>query len=224
VNGAIVKNDAQEVVKMTLHWQSQGAYQPYQSFAAPVSGPVNAVFQPGFAGTDVQEVRALNAGYAAPAVSGTLGMSHAPVASLPSVSPVYGVGAPISAIFSPGFAGTDPQEVRARNAGTYQSYSGPVGMNSVFSPGFAGTNVQEVRALNAGYSAPSMATGALGTGYINQPLSTPYSGMTAGIPGGINAIFQPGFAGTNPQEVRAWNAGYAPSAVSPAAGIPYRPF
>ncbi|NGQ94883.1 hypothetical protein G3578_06755 [Brevibacillus sp. SYP-B805] len=205
---------------MTHQWQTQAyqPYQPYQSFNAPASGPVSAIFQPGFAGTDVQEVRALNAGYATPALSGGLGVSHAPIASAPSpvgYQPHVGIGGPISSIYSPGFVGTDVQEVRARNLGTYAPYAGVggAGVSQIFSPGFAGTNPQEVRGLQPGYPAPATVPSPPAASFVSQ--GAPYAGQAAGIPGSVNAIFHPGFAGTNVQEVRALNTGY---------GTPYRSF
>ncbi|MDA5110756.1 hypothetical protein O3V59_20650, partial [Brevibacillus thermoruber] len=75
------------------------------------------------------------------------------------------------AVFQPGFAGTNVQEVRQQNQGGYSASLGGGyaqqaqpqqsfgqlfggGAQAVFQPGFAGTNVQEVRALNAGQYAP----------------------------------------------------------------------
>ncbi|MBO8163678.1 MAG: hypothetical protein H0Z34_08215 [Brevibacillus sp.] len=186
---------------------------------------INAVFQPGFAGTNVQEVRALNAGQPAPAIAGPYGQSYQqayPQAyqAMNQAQPFGGAqmstfSGGAGSIFQPGFAGTDIQEVRARNAGTYQPLSAMAGgITSVFHPGFAGTNVQEVRALNAGYPAPAAA----GQSYANAaPQYTPSFGVqqmnTAQLhqqpfaPSlanpAANAIFQPGFANTNVQEVRS---------------------
>ena len=191
----------------------------FQSYV-PVSGPANAVFQPGFAGTNPQEVR-----------HDYLQSQQSPAVSSTYAAGVYGT--PANSIFSPGFAGTNVQEVRALNQGygapavNQQAYGigyNPVGMtqslgytpqfasvgvpsaNAVFQPGFAGTNVQEVRARNA-------SAGAYGGGY----------GFTGGFSGGVaNSVFQPGFAGTNVQEVRALNQGYgAPAANHQPYGAEY---
>lgn len=200
-----------------------------------LSAPVSSVYSPGFAGTNVQEVRALNAGYPAPAIhQQAYGVGQAPVSVNPAFTSTITGPSAVNSIFSPGFAGTDVNEVRARNAGainvaplsTNLSMAGGVagGINSIFSPGFAGTNIQEVRALNAGYPAPAAVQQPLTTGYAATGVTPGYpSGMGAGS---INAIFQPGFAGTNAQEVRS---DYAPSQQSAAPygvgythAVPYR--
>lgn len=151
--------NAQEVRQLNAGYTQQPMQATYG-----YGTPIQAIFQPGFAGTNVQEVRALNSGQPAPAVSqlpyagtplSTMGYTQAPQqAYLPS-----GFGA-ASAIFQPGFAGTDAQEVRARNTNPYlsQGYQGySSNVNSIFSPNFANTNVQEVRALNAGQPVPAQA-------------------------------------------------------------------
>lgn len=159
------------------------------------SASAQSMFQPGFANTNTQEVRQLNAGYAAPQQNYQQAQMGGFQQSQASFQPSYGMQA--NSIFSPGFAGTNTQEVQARNNSGYTGYSGmsalPMqsgyaaqgqaqlysgGVGSIYSPGFAGTNTQEVQARNHGGSAGS--------------------------------IFSPGFAGTNTQEVQARNnTGYA---------------
>lgn len=188
--------------------QSQMSYQPVSAM-----GTAGSIFQPGFAGTNVQEVRQLNSGYAAPspAYNSTYGTG---------VSGNIGYGTPIQSIFQPGFAGTNVQEVRQLNSGGYATPSipsmysvGNVGMattaypatvQSIFQPGFSGTDVNEVRARNAGST------------YMGQPLPSAYTPLHAVPSYGMNqtyspvqsygnqatSVFQPGFAGTNVAEVR----------------------
>lgn len=181
------------------------------------SASAQSMFQPGFANTNTQEVRQLNAGYAAPQQNFQQAQMGGYQQSQASYQPSYGMQA--NSIFSPGFAGTNTQEVQARNNGSYTGYSSmsamPMqsgyaaqgqaqlysgGAGSIFSPGFAGTHTQEVQARNnSGYAG----------GYASQMQAQPYSG-------GAGSIFSPGFAGTNAQEVRQYNqAGYSsPSLMS----------
>lgn len=78
-----------------------------------------SIFSPGFAGTNVQEVRQLNQGGAPSA--GMLGgyglhpQQQQPQQSYQSYGNSIGTGAP--SIYSPGFAGTNVQEVRSLNHG-----------------------------------------------------------------------------------------------------------
>ncbi len=203
--------------------QQPSALPQYQ----PVTGAAQSVFQPGFAGTNVQEVRALNAGYPASAAFGPYsGQAYA--AQQQQQPTAYGttqaLGGSASAIFQPGFAGTNAQEVRQDYALSQQStipaygnpyQTGAIGapvsaapVSAIFQPGFAGTNVQQVRQEYA----PSQQ-GAIPHPAYAAPTAT---GMTAG------SIFQPGFAGTNVQEVRALNAGYpVPAAFGPYSGQAY---
>jgi len=233
-----------EVVKMTFQ-----NYLPIQQ--APFSSSANAVFQPGFAGTNAQEVRYLNNGgqipaastYGAPVQGGFGGVqavfqpgfagtnaqevrqqnqvgfaSFGPGAGYPQAAFGYPqaqagyqqqFAGSAQSIFSPGFAGTNVQEVQARNNtsfgggfnNAYTGFAGPAAGNvgSIFSPGFAGTNVQEVRQLNQ----PGYSSFGAGFGFQAQPQQS----FAAPFGGSVQAVFQPGFAGTNVQEVRALNAG-----------------
>jgi len=130
-------------------------------------------------------------------------------------------GTAVNSIFSPGFAGTNIQEVQPRNQTGYtgqtaftsnNGYSAQLG-GSIFSPGFAGTNPQEVRQLNQGNAAPA---GIMSSGYglhpqqqqqqqqqQNQQSLANYGSSL----GGTQSIYSPGFAGANVQEVRSLNSG-----------------
>ncbi|QQE72652.1 hypothetical protein KDJ56_11750 [Brevibacillus composti] len=128
----------------------------------------------------------------------------------------FGGGA--QAVFQPGFAGTDVQQVRnqiardggygytgaqqsfaqtAGNAGVPASFGG--GAQAIFQPGFAGTDAQQVRneiARDIGFGVqPNFANAGFG-----QSVGT--AGIPAAFGGGAQAIFQPGFAGTDAQQVR----------------------
>lgn len=172
----------------------------FQSYV-PVSGPANAIFQPGFAGTNPQEVRQ---DY----------IQSQQNQQFPAVSSTYATGGFGTAanVFQPGFAGTNVQEVRQdyaqsqRNqqfpqvSSTYASGGFGTAAN-VFQPGFAGTNVQEVR---QDYLQSQQSAGNFGAGFntsgVNQSFGFAPQFSSA------NSVFQPGFAGTNVQEVRARNA------------------
>ncbi|MCM3079429.1 hypothetical protein [Brevibacillus invocatus] len=185
------------------------------------SASAQSMFQPGFANTNTQEVRQLNAGYAAPQQNYQQAQMGGFQQNQAAFQPSYGMQA--NSIFSPGFAGTNTQEVQARNNSSYTGYSSmnalPMqsgyaaqgqaqlysgGVGSIYSPGFAGTNTQEVQARNntgyAGYNS---------IGYAAQMQAQPFSASTG-------SVFSPGFAGTNAQEVRQNNqAGYSsPSLMS----------
>ncbi|MGC5327626.1 hypothetical protein [Brevibacillus sp. SYSU BS000544] len=162
-------------------------------------GNVQAVFQPGFAGTNSQEVRqdiAREIGYV-PTYPVAFQNANVGVGQIPVQVP-GALGGGVQAIFQPGFAGTNAQEVRqdyARSANQYQAipfqqqqqlnqqvYNAGMttvptyqtatipqfasGVQAIFQPGFAGTNVQEVRALNSGYPSPQQA---IGIGYSTIP-------------------------------------------------------
>ncbi|RAP20481.1 hypothetical protein C2W64_03919 [Brevibacillus laterosporus] len=170
-----------------------------------ISGPASSIFNSNFAGTNVQEVKALNNGYY-PTNQSYSQMSN------PSYGTQGGFGS-ANGIYRHGFSGTDVQEVRALNAAHYtpaatQGFN--AGINSVYTQGFAGTNAHEVQALNAGQSAPAVANQAYGqyASYGNQNYGT-QGGYT-----GANTVFHPGFAGTNIQEVRQLNAGQAGTTLS----------
>ncbi|WP_232698848.1 hypothetical protein [Brevibacillus daliensis] len=139
-----------------------------------------------------------------------------------SYGPIQGYGG-FNNVFQPGFAGTNVQEVRSLNAGhftpgTSQGLSSGGG-HSIYNNGFANTNVQEVRALN--YGQP--VSGVSYQSYGNQaPQAYSYSGLGSVLGSGnygasnftnqqsVGNIHQPGFAGTNVQEVQTWNSGYHP--------------
>lgn len=202
--------------QMGGYQQSQASYQPSYGMQA------NSIFSPGFAGTNTQEVQARNNG----SYTGFSSMSAMPMQSgyaAQGQSQLYGGGA--GSIFSPGFAGTNTQEVQARNNSGYagfssngyasqmqaQPYSG--GTGSIFSPGFAGTNAQEVRQYNqASYSSPSLMSGGYQqqqSFYSQQPQQLQNYASQLGA--GAQSVFSPNFAGTNVQEVRSLNAGQAPA-------------
>lgn len=192
-----------------MNYQTQSPFVQSQMSYQPISGPATAVFQPGFAGTNVQEVQMLNHGYQPSSSTATYGGG-------------MGYGAPVQSIFQPGFAGTNVQEVRHLNAGypapaisgfgsgmlgAQQSFvpaqSFAPSVQSIFQPGFAGTDVQEVRARNSGaYSGYALHSPfAISSQLHSMPMAQSYASMPSyGTP--VNAIFQPGFAGTNPMDVQ----------------------
>ncbi|RNB68635.1 hypothetical protein [Brevibacillus panacihumi] len=160
-----------------------------------------SMFQPGFAGTNSQEVRYQN----------QTGFSQA------SAAPTYGAfsyggntgNASAQSMFQPGFAGTNAQEVQYQNQTGFSQASaapafggfssggiaGNASAQSMFQPGFAGTNAQEVRQLNQSFS------------------QQPFGGFTQSQASyqpsfGAQSIFSPGFAGTNVNEVQARNSSY----------------
>ncbi|UFJ41375.1 hypothetical protein LOK74_02220 [Brevibacillus humidisoli] len=211
----------------------QAAFGGAQASQAAFGGGAQAVFQPGFAGTNPQQVRqdiAREGGFASNA------FAQAPQAAFGGAQAsqaAFGGGA--QAVFQPGFAGTNPQQVRqdiAREGGfasnafaqapqaafggaqaSRAAFGG--GAQAVFQPGFAGTNPQQVRqdiareggfASNAFAQAPQAAFGGA-------------QASQAAFGGGAQAVFQPGFAGTNPQQVRqqiAQEGGFASNAAQAA--------
>lgn len=200
-----------------MNYQNQSPLTQAQMSYQPVSPLSNAgsIFHPGFAGTNVQEVRQLNSGYAAPATGFTSTYGT-------GISSNIGYGTPVQTIFQPGFAGTNVQEVRQLNSGGYMSQPMPSMYNtgmattaypgtaqSIFHPGFAGTDAQEVRARNAGNYFGQQGQ-ALQSGYaplqpsygINQAYVPVQSYVPQSIGTQAQSIFQQGFAGTNPAEVR----------------------
>lgn len=238
------------------HWNHGGHA---QSIGTPTygmsygtgNGGAQSIFSPGFAGTNSQEVRQQNSGYSQPQQYG-YGQNHALgymqnqssgyMQSQPyqygQAQPSYqqaSYGGPSGSIFSPGFAGTNVQEVQARNHTGYNSSLGQAGYSnqtgnqpamggSIFSPGFAGTNVQEVRQLNQGGYAPAPI---MSTGYNMQAQQMQQQAQGQNqhsIPAyqnqnhlgmGAQSVFSPGFAGTNAQEVRQLNA---PGQMGPQTG------
>lgn len=223
-------------VQEVQHWNHGGHA---QSIGTPSlgmsSGGAQAIFSPGFANTNVQEVRQLNNtgypqqqqyfGYAQnPALHSlqnqSTGYAQAQQAGYIQAQPSYQQSVGQGSIFSPGFAGTNVQEVQARNQVGYSGYGGQAGYTnqaayppamtgSIFSPGFANTNVQEVRQLNnTGYGLHAQQGQLQPQAYANQAYSN-----QAGA--GAQAIFSPGFAGTNTQEVQQLNT---PGQVAPHTG------
>ncbi|MDF2681257.1 MAG: hypothetical protein K0R47_2447 [Brevibacillus sp.] len=229
--------NAQEV-----QYLNQGGFSPSSqaptygmSYGGGIGG-TQAMFQPGFANTNVQEVRQLNSGYAAPQQQG---FQQAQMNSYQQTQPINylhphntgytqaqstyqpAFGATTNSIFSPGFSGTNVQEVQQRNNTGFTGYTGQTGYSSntgysspiggsIFSPGFAGTNVQEVQQRNnTGFS-----------GYTGQSGYTNNAGYSSPISGGI---FSPGFAGTNVQEVRQLNQGGNATAGIMSSGFGLQP-
>ncbi|WP_134685024.1 hypothetical protein [Brevibacillus migulae] len=184
------------------------------------TGAAQSVFQPGFAGTDAQQVRnqiARDGGFG-------YGQAYQTTYATPQFSNVpVGLQSGAQAIFQPGFAGTDPQQVRNQiardlnpgvqsyqNTFTSQQFGGvPVGLQSgaaqaIFQPGFAGTDPQQVRSqiareLNYGYANQALPTSYQGTAAYQSNVPV---GVPAAVSGGVQAVFQPGFAGTEVQQVR----------------------
>ncbi len=203
----------------SIHNQYGGGYQQSGQYVLPTMGGggfgVQTIFQPGFAGTDAQTVRQQNA----QSVQNQYGGGFQPSAQYGIPSQGYGTGqfTGPQAVFQPGFAGTNTQVVRQQNSqsaqgqfGGYQqsgpmgnvSFGGGFGTQAVFQPGFAGTDAQVVRQQNA-----QSAQNQLGNAGYQQ------AGPTIDIqPQGISpfsgpqAVFQPGFAGTDAQVVRQQNA------------------
>jgi len=174
--------------------------------------------QPGFAGTDIDQVRYNNNQSQSNGQLTGVQQQYRPV----SQSQQY-VGN-THPIFQPGFAGTDAQQVRQNIAqttsGQYNTNVGVgvnpsyrtqnqvqnqyVGTQAVFQPGFAGTDVDHVRYYNS-QSINNQQNQYLGTNVQQQQQ---YRG-TVGVnqqqsvyPTSPQAVFQPGFAGTDPQQVR----------------------
>jgi len=216
-------------VQEVQHWNQGGQLQSLgtsaptygMSFGGGIGG-AQSIFSPGFAGTNVQEVRQLNSGYPAQQQQGgysqnqPLGYMQNQYSGYIQAQPTYqqaNYGAQAGSIFSPGFAGTNVQEVQARNHSGYNNYIGQAGYSnqagntsggSIFSPGFANTNVQEVRQLNQGGFAP---TPVMSSGYNTQAQQVQQQQQYQNQLGmGAQSMFSPGFAGTNAQEVRQLNA------------------
>ncbi|NQF14781.1 hypothetical protein HPY31_12755 [Brevibacillus sp. HB1.3] len=228
-------------VQEVQYW-NQGGHA--QSLGAPSlgmsSGGAQAIFSPGFANTNVQEVRQLNNtgypqqqqnfGYAQnPALHSlqnqSTGYAQGQQAGYIQAQPSYQQSVGQGSIFSPGFAGTNVQEVQARNQVGYSGYGGQAGYTnqaayppamtgSIFSPGFANTNVQEVRQLNnTGYGMHAQQ-GQLQQSQL-QPQAYANQGYSNQAGAGAQAIFSPGFAGTNTQEVQQLNT---PGQMAPHTG------
>ncbi|RNB56809.1 hypothetical protein EDM57_10810 [Brevibacillus gelatini] len=233
------------------HAQSVGTPTYGMTSGGGMSG-AQSIFSPGFAGTNAQEVRQQNHSYQTAqqqgygqqqaygqqqqqqaympnqAFNAIMHQSSGYAQQQPSSNQGYGVG--IGSIFSPGFAGTNAQEVRQQNqpgSGGYQGFAGqmqpyaqatypPALTGSIFSPGFAHTNVQEVRQhnQNSGFGS-SLPQGGYGipAQYGQQQQQVQQYQQPLGQ--GVNSIFSPGFAGTNVQEVRQLNT---PGQTTPHTG------
>ncbi|EJL24069.1 hypothetical protein [Brevibacillus sp. BC25] len=230
-------------VQEVQHWNHGGHA---QSIGTPSlgmsSGGAQSIFSPGFANTNVQEVRQLNQtgypqqqqqqqyGYGQNQALQSMqnqfaGYAQGPQAGYMQAQPSYQQSVGQGSIFSPGFAGTNVQEVQARNQVGYSGYGGQAGYTnqaayppamtgSIFAPGFANTNVQEVRQLNnTGYGMQAQQGQQLQPqlqpqAYANQAYSNQASA-------GAQSIFSPGFAGTNTQEVHQLNT---PGQMAPHTG------
>jgi len=167
------------------------------------TGGSHSIMQPGFAGTDAQQVRqdiqnssngqitSRNAGSMAMNANGQQGQ--------------MGMGSMGQQGGSIGQMGMGQQGVGLQFGG----FTG--GSHSVMQPGFAGTDAQQVRqdiqnssngqitSRNAGASMgmnPNMQQGQMGMG--QQGAGMQFGGFT----GGPQSIMQPGFAGTDAQQVR----------------------
>ena len=216
----------QQLTNMGMGQQGGG-----MQFGGFAGGP-QSVMQPGFAGTDAQQVRQDIQNSSNNVSMGMMGMGQ------PGGSMQYGgfVGGPQSNM-QPGFAGTDAQQVRqdiqnssmgggvgqqgvsfnqmglSQPGGSMQFGSFGGGAQSVMQPGFAGTDAQQVRqdiqnssngqitSRNAG----SMGANTMGqqSGSFNQMgMSQPGGSMQVGGFAGGQSIMQPGFAGTDAQQVR----------------------
>ncbi|WGV61452.1 hypothetical protein QIH01_10015 [Brevibacillus brevis] len=243
-------------VQEVQHWNHGGHA---QSIGTPSlgmsSGGAQAIFSPGFANTNVQEVRQLNNtgypqqqqhfGYAQnPALHSlqnqSTGYAQGQQAGYIQAQPSYQQSVGQGSIFSPGFAGTNVQDVQARNQVGYSGYGGqasytnqaaypPAMTGSIFSPGFANTNVQEVRQLNnTGYGLHAQQ-GQLQQSQLQQsqlqqsqlqqsqlqPQAYANQAYSNQAGAGAQAIFSPGFAGTNTQEVHQLNT---PGQMAPHTG------
>ncbi|ATO50241.1 hypothetical protein P4V86_20330 [Brevibacillus laterosporus] len=232
-NPGFAGTDVQEVRALnagqpapTLANQAYGQFSSYGNQNYGTQGGyagANSVFQPGFAGTNVQEVRALNAGQPTPGVANLANLAYGQFSSGNQNYGVQGGYTGANSVFQPGFAGTNTQEVRqlnATHAGTALSQGLNSNINSVFNQGFAGTNANEVQALNAGYSLPAVAQQPYQS-YTPQTQSYQFQTPSYSSPvsyAGANSVFQPGFAGTNVQEVRQLNASLPASAVTQSMG------
>ncbi|TGU73594.1 hypothetical protein EN829_064820, partial [Mesorhizobium sp. M00.F.Ca.ET.186.01.1.1] len=131
------------------HWNHGGHAQSigtptYGMPAGGGTGQGQSIFSPGFAGTNAQEVRQLNHSYQAPQAQGynqqqaygqqqqgygqnqalqsIMHQSGGYIPAQPAYQQSYGAG--INSIFSPGFAGTNAQEVRQQNQPGYAGYTG----------------------------------------------------------------------------------------------------
>jgi len=190
-----------------------------QSYSPFSMGGAGAMFQPGFAGTNPQRVRQdimQDMYYGSNQGSGGSQMMMQPQWG---GSSTYTTAQGAQAMFQPGFAGTNPQRVRqdiiqdmysGSNQGwggsqmmmqpQWSTYQPTHGAQMMFQPGFAGTNPQGVRQdiMQDMYYGSNQGSG--GSQMMMQPQ---WSGASFYAPTqGAQTMFQPGFAGTNPQGVR----------------------
>jgi hypothetical protein len=194
-----------------------GFYQNTSGFTQQQTNiPQQAVFQPGFAGTDAQVVRQQNA----QSVQNQYGGREFQQGGQYGAQS-FGGGFGPQAVFQQGFAGTNAQEVRQQNAQSIHNQYGSAGFQqggqsgipssgygfgqfsgpqAVFQQGFAGTNAQEVRQQNAQSSQNQFG----GAGYQGSQVGIQQQSTGGNF--GSQAIFQPGFAGTDAQVVRQQNA------------------
>ncbi|WP_077212213.1 hypothetical protein [Bacillus dakarensis] len=125
-------------------------------------------------------------------------------------------------VFQPGVAGTDAQQVRQQNAQSAQGGSsfqqmgqglngsqqsvGSLGQfastQAAFQPGFAGTDAQQVRQQNTQSAQGGSSLQQMGQGVNNFQQSVGGMGQFTSS----QEVFQPGFAGTDAQQVRQQNA------------------
>ncbi|RXI96442.1 hypothetical protein DS745_22280 [Anaerobacillus alkaliphilus] len=177
-----------------------------------------AVFQPGYSGTDVQHVRQQNTQSYQPQFSygsyQQMGQQGYEQSNMGHIAGPQGV-------FQPGFAGTEAQHVRHQNSQLYQQvggghysqsqqpsyathqihqYSGP---QSVFQHGFSGTDVQHVRQQNMQSIQPQYGNVSY---QQSQPPSYGTHQSNFGQYSGPQSVFQHGFSGTDVQHVRQQNA------------------
>lgn len=178
-------------------------YNQQQGFGSQIT-------QPGFAGTDTQQVRQQNQ-------QSQYGQQQVQPQPYFSGQPQQQGFGPQQAL-QPGFAGTDAQEVRRQNEQSMQNHQGmmgqpqqvqpqfaqqpqfqqTIGQGSHLQPGFAGTNPQEVQRQNA------QSTQGLQGQQQFQPVQQQYQPAQQSF--GPQQAFHPNFAGTNAQQVRQQNA------------------
>jgi hypothetical protein len=202
-----------------VHMNYYNQNQQNEQFHQQQFGP-QAIFQHGFAGTDAQQVRQQN--QASQGQYGGMGYQQAGgTYGAQPMSMGMGQFTGTHAAFQPGFAGTDPQQVRQQNQASQGQYGGMgyqqaggtygaqpmsmgmgqfTGTHAAFQPGFAGTDAQQVRQQNAQVSQ------GYGYGQGTQSMNMGMTNMGMGQFMGTHAAFQPGFAGTDAQQVRQQNA------------------
>jgi hypothetical protein len=108
--------------------------------------------------------------------------------------------------------GTNPQQVRQdiqqdlNNSQQFGNFGGAnqaqFGAQSVFQQGFAGTNPQQVRQDISQEAGRSQFGQPNQQQFSNQSSFNNFGGANQAQFSGAQSVFQPGFAGTNPQQVR----------------------